>query len=160
MNQPICQQPMSYILWWNCQKSRRSWAKEGVSWRFIPKNAPWYGGFWKWLIVLTKTAIKKVLGRWHVSLSILESVTVEIEVILNDCSLTFVSSEVGDPEPLTPAHLLYGQRITCLPHQAVELDEFTDPSYGEAGQVLKRAKMWPSALWDFQKRWCHEYSNM
>ena len=42
-------------------------------------EAPWYGGFWEWLIGLTKTAIKKVLGRWHVSLSILEAITVEIQ---------------------------------------------------------------------------------
>ena len=41
----------------------------------------------------------------------------------------FMSSEIGDAEPLTPAHLLYGCRITCLPYQLVEVDELTDPSY-------------------------------
>ena len=33
---------------------------------------------------LTKTAIKKVLGKRHVSLQALESIVVEIEAILND----------------------------------------------------------------------------
>ena len=131
--------------------------KRGVLWWFIPKKAPWYGGFWERLIGLTKTTIKKVLGRCHVSLSTLEAITVEIEAILNDRPLTFVSSEVGDPEPLTPAHLLHGWRITCLLHQAVEFDEFTDTSYGEADQVWKRAKLQASLLRDFQKRWRHEY---
>ena len=131
--------------------------KRGVSWRFVPKKAPWHGGFWERLIGLTKTAIKKVLGRRYVSLSTLETIIVEIEAMLNDRPLTFVSSEYGDPEPLTPAHLLHGRRITCLPHQAVELNELTDPSYGEAAQVRKRAKLEAAVLNDFQKRWRHEY---
>ena len=45
--------------------------REGVTWRFIPKKAPWFGGFWERLIGLTKSAIKKVLGRAHVSLQVL-----------------------------------------------------------------------------------------
>ena len=97
--------------------------RKSVSWRFIPKRAPWFGGFWERLIGLSKTAIKKVLGRRHVSLSILETINVEIEATLNDRPLTFVSSEFGDPEPLTPAHLLHGRRITCLPYELVEMDE-------------------------------------
>ena len=103
--------------------------KRGVLWRFIPKRAPWYGGFWECLIGLTKTAIKKVLGRRHVPLSTLETIIVEIEAILNDRPLTFVPSDLGDPEPLTPAHLLHGRRITCLPHQQIDIDELTDPNY-------------------------------
>ena len=35
----------------------------GIKWQFIPKRAPWYGGFWERLIGLTETTIKKVLGR-------------------------------------------------------------------------------------------------
>ena len=111
---------------------REDLSKRGVTWKFIPKKAPWYGGFWERLIGLTKTAIKKVLGRRHVSLSILETVIVEIEAVLNDRPLTFVSSELEDLEPLTPSHLLHGRRITCLPHKAVEVDEIDDPSYGDA----------------------------
>ena len=74
--------------------------KRGVSWRFIPKEAPWYGGLWEHLIELTKTAIKKVLGRRHVSLPALETIIVEIEATLNDCPLTFVSSEFWRPRTL------------------------------------------------------------
>ena len=32
----------------------------GTDWRFIPKRAPWFGGWWERLIGLTKTTIKKV----------------------------------------------------------------------------------------------------
>ena len=120
-------------------------------------RAPWYGGFWERLIGLTKTAIKKVLGRRNISLSTLETIIVEIEAVLNDRSLTFVSSELGDPEPLTPAHLLHGHRITCLPHQVVDIDDLRDPDYGEANQLRKRARLQAAVLRDFKKRWCHEY---
>ena len=36
-------------------------SRRGVEWRFIPKRAPWFGGFWERLIALTKSALKKVL---------------------------------------------------------------------------------------------------
>ena len=45
----------------------------------------------------------------------------------------------------------------CLPHQAVETDELDDPSFGEAGQVHRRAKVQAAILRDFQRRWRHEY---
>ena len=65
---------------------------------------------------LTKSALKKNLGRRHISLILLETVIVEIEAVINDRPLIFISSELGDVEPLTPAHLLHGRRITYLPH--------------------------------------------
>jgi hypothetical protein len=34
----------------------------GVYWKFIPKRAPWYGGWWERLIGLTKETLKKVLA--------------------------------------------------------------------------------------------------
>ena len=120
--------------------------RRGLSWQFIPKRGRLLGK-------TTKTAIKKVLGR-HVSLPTLEIIVVEIEAILNDCPLPYVSSELMDPEPLTPYHLLHGRRITCVPHQLVETDELT---FGDASQIRKRANVQAAILRDFQTRWCHEY---
>ena len=81
----------------------------GTSWQFIPKRAPWYGGFWERLIGLTKMTLRKVLGRTFVSLTSLQTIVTKIEAILNDRPLTYISSDVNDAEPLTPAHLLYGR---------------------------------------------------
>ena len=102
---------------------------QGTSWRFIPKRAPWYGGFWERLIGLTKSTLKKVLGRTFISLISLQTIIVEIEAVLNDRPLTYVSSDMSDPEPLTPAHLLYGRRIISLPYPRMDKDENDDPSY-------------------------------
>jgi len=86
--------------------------REGVEWRFIPKCAPWYGGWWERLIGSTKMSLKKILGRARISLVVLQTLIVEVEAILNDRPLTHVSSDIEDAEPLTPAHLLHGHRIT------------------------------------------------
>jgi len=111
-------------------------SRQGVTWKFIPKRAPLYGGFWEWLVGLAK----KVLGRRHIPLTVLETIVVEIEAVINDRPLTFVSSELGDIEPLTPAHLLHCRRITYLPHEMVDIDEILDPNYGDTDSVHRKAK--------------------
>ena len=65
-------------------KIKESLQRQNVTWEFIPKRAPWYGGFWERLIGLTKNAIKKTLGRSFISLSELETIATEIEAMLND----------------------------------------------------------------------------
>jgi len=88
----------------------------GVEWRFIPQRAPWYGGWWERLIGLTKTTLKKILGRAYINLELLQTIVTEIESVINDRPLSHTSFAIDDPVPLTPAHLLYGRRITSLPH--------------------------------------------
>ena len=34
--------------------------EKGTEWLFIPKRAPWYGGFWERLVGHSKTTLKKV----------------------------------------------------------------------------------------------------
>ena len=131
--------------------------KRGVSWKFIPKYSPWYGGFWERLVGLTKLSLKKVLGRAHISLLLLQTLVVEIEATLNDRPLTHVSCDITDTEPITPAHLLYGRRITSLPYRRVEEDEVVDPTFGETTNMEKRTKRLTSVLQHFRSRWKHEY---
>jgi len=132
-------------------------AREGIGWLFIPKKAPWYDGFWERLIALTKSTIKKVLGRAAVNLCTLQTIVVEVEAILNDRPLTYVSSDIKDEEALTPAHLLYGRRITSLPHPPVESDEVSDPTYQTSADLLRRAKRVTKLIQQFWQRWRHEY---
>ena len=132
-------------------------SKKGVTWRFIPKRAPWYGGFWERLIGLTKSCMKKVLGRTFATLSTIQTIIVEIEGILNDRPLTYISSDIKDPEPLTPAHLLYGRRIVPLPYHNTEKDEVDDPDYEDECAVIRRAKVQALMLKNFWTRWRSEY---
>ena len=91
-------------------------SSQGIEWRFNPKRAPWFGGWWERLVGLTKTSLKKILGRSLIDLETLQTVITEIESILNNRPLTYVSTDYGESEPLTPAHLLYGRMITPLPY--------------------------------------------
>ena len=77
--------------------------------------------------------------------------------MLNDCPLTYLPSDITDPEPLTPAHLLYGRRITTLPHPMVEEDKVIDPNYGDDSDLRKRANTQALILKHFWKRWKLEY---
>ena len=74
------------------------------------------------------------------SLIVLEALVIEIEAILNDRSLTYVSFELDEMKPLTPAHLLYGRRVTSLPYESVDDDEVNDPNFGDDSNIKLRAK--------------------
>jgi len=58
----------------------------------------------------------------HVTLSSLQMIIVEIEAHVNNRPLTYVSSDISDPEPLTPSHLLYGRIIDTVPHSPTTED--------------------------------------
>ena len=116
---------------------KEEFTRRGVEWQFIPKPAPWLGCFWERLIGLSKNTLKKSLGRAFITLLELQTLTVEIEGILNDGPLTYVSSDIQDDEPLTPSHLLHGRRITSLPYPAIDEAELVDPDYGDHSELSK-----------------------
>ncbi|XP_071137411.1 uncharacterized protein [Mytilus edulis] len=126
-----------------------------INWKFIPKGAPWYGGWWERLIGLTKMTLKKVFGKALVSEQSLTTILTEIETIINNRPLTYISSDIRDPEPLTPSHLLHGRIITTTEmhndkHNAniQELDTIT------ANKLFERKGL---LLDHFAKRWSNEY---
>ena len=141
----------------NSDEVLASLERQGTTWKFIPKRAPWFGGFWERLIGLTKAAIKKTLGRTHVSLEVLQTIVVEVELILNNRPITYLSDDIRDPEPLTPAHLLHGRSLTSLPHQFVVAEDIQDPSYDEKTRLTKAARSQSLLLKHFTSRWKHEY---
>jgi len=132
-------------------------SKKGVEWHFIPKRAPWFGGFWERLIGLTKSALKKTLGRTHATLESLQTIVVEVEAILNNHPLTHCSTDIKDMDLITPSHLLYGRSIISLPYQEVQDDQIDDPTYGNDTDIRKRAKTQALLFKHFWTRWQREY---
>jgi len=63
---------------------------------------------------------------------------------------------LGSP-PTDNNYMIVGGSQTFHNWRRVEIDKLTDPSYGEASQVHKRAKVQAAMLKDFQKRWWHVY---
>lgn len=129
-----------------------------IEWRFIPKRAPWYGGFWERLIGITKTSLKKMLGRTKLTLPELRALIAEIEVVVNDRPISVVTSDLNE-EPITPSHLMYGRRMSSLPYDVEAAEEnLSDPSFGEApNQVAKRVQRLQKIKVAFWKRWSREY---
>lgn len=87
--------------------------------------------FGKTNVGLTKSALKKTLGRTPATLESLQTIIVKVEALLNDHTLTYASSDIKDPESVTPAHLLYERRIIPLPHCMIK-DEIDGPDFGDA----------------------------
>jgi len=121
-----------------------------VTWDFIPT---WYGGFWERMIGLTKQAIKKTLGRAFVTLKQLETITVEIEAMLNDRLLTYVSSDLSH----WPPPIFYVRRLWSVPYPFNNPEEQDDPNYLCADNVRKRVNRQTDLIEKFWIQWRREY---
>lgn len=97
-------------------------SERGISWRFIAERAAWWGGFWERLVRSVKTCLKRVLGRASLSFEELTTILTEVEATVNSRPLTFVSNDLDEPQPLTPAHFLVGKRLTSLPPNQLQVD--------------------------------------
>ena len=133
-------------------------ANRSVQWTFIPKRAPWFGGFYERLIGMTKNVLKKTLGRSLVTLNELNTLVVEVEAVINDRPITYVPSDVGEPEPLSPSMLARGHNITMLPHRFITKDDIDDLDYGiNASDMQNRLKRLDILYKHCWKRWRSEY---
>ncbi|XP_065891733.1 uncharacterized protein [Dysidea avara] len=142
----------------NSESLKEALESQNVTWHFIPKHAPWYGGFWECIIGLTKQAMKKTLGRTFITLKQLETVITEIEAMLNDRPLTYISSEVTDPRPLTPSHLLYGRRIRPIPCPLDSPVDLDDPDFLVNDTTIRRSvDRQTKLIQQFWQRWKYEY---
>ena len=133
-------------------------ANRKVEWTFIPKRAPWFGGFYERLIGLTKTSLTKCLGRALVTLDELVTVVTEIETMINERPLTYVSSEANEPDPLTPSMLVNGRSLITPPRENITVDELHDLDYGVNNTLMtKRARRLDLIFQQCWGRWRSEY---
>ena len=97
-------------------------AKHKVHFRFNPPSAPHFGGAWEREIRSVKTALYAILGDRSVSPPVLYTCLVEVEALMNSKPLSYVSSDIADPDPITPFMLLMG-RPDHSPLQVVYPDQ-------------------------------------
>ena len=90
----------------------------------------------------------------------LQTLVVETETHLNNTPLTYVTTDHGEPEPLTPSHLLYGRLINTAPHSLTD-EELTNENFQETGHklhhTLSKAKTQALIIQHFWSRWKKEY---
>ena len=94
-----------------------------------------------------KRCLRKILGNARLSFDELLTVLSEVEATLNSRPLTYDYDTPGE-EVLTPAHLIYGRRLTSLP-QSPEVED-------DIG-CNRRYRYVTERLQHFWKRWRREY---
>ena len=77
--------------------------------------------------------------------------------MLNDRPLTYMSSEIMDPEALTPAHLIYGRRILSIPYALDDPEEIVDPTYIGDRDMRKWVDTHSQLMQRFWTHWRKEY---
>ncbi|XP_077361612.1 uncharacterized protein LOC144006574 [Festucalex cinctus] len=96
-------------------------AKSQIQFKFNPPNAPHFGGVWEREVRSVKAALYVTIQAQSVPEEVLRTVLTEVEGILNSKPLGYVSTDVADPDPVTPNLLLMGRLDSSLP-QAVYAD--------------------------------------
>ena len=95
------------VLDWNNSIMVESLHLSGIEWKFGPPDCPWFGGIWERLIKTVKKHLSAILLESPVEYSVLQTVLIEVEGILNRRPLTYASTDPRDPDVLTPSDFLY-----------------------------------------------------
>jgi Pao retrotransposon peptidase/Family of unknown function (DUF5641)/Protein of unknown function (DUF1759)/Integrase zinc binding domain len=89
---------------------------ESIEWHFIPPASPHMGGAWERMIGTVKRALLTVMAHQRMNDEILLTVFAEVESIVNNRPLTYVSDDHTDPMSITPNHFLIGStNLTSSP---------------------------------------------
>lgn len=135
------EQDLKYM--WTLMKGKEMqelFTEKRISWRYIVERAAWWGGMWERLVRSIKMCLRKVLGRSCLEHEELQTLICEVEAVINSRPLTYLHTESSEPSPLTPAHILTGQRITTLPSTLLATPVWikrTPPSSTGDGSIVR-----------------------
>ena len=76
---------------------------------------------------------------------------------IDDRPLTYVNSDLQDPQSLTPSHLLSVRRIQQVPCPFKDQEETSDPSYVDALDLRKSVDRLTQVIGHFFSQWRKEY---
>ena len=133
---------------WNQARIQDTLSQENISWKFLPPSASHMGGAWERLVGTVKRSLKVIIGTQTLTDEVLLTALTEVEGMINGRPLTYISSDTGDMEPLTPNHLLLGCGDALLPPGEFQDREINSRRRWRQSQVLAE---------HFWKRWRQEY---
>lgn len=140
-------------------------AKEQIRFKFNPPSAPHFGGSWEREVRSVKTALRITLGAQTVTEEVLRTILIEVEGILNSRPLGYVSSDIADPDPVTPNSLLMGRPDSSLPQVVYSDHELLSRKRWRHSQVLSD-HFWKHFIHDFlptlqsRQKWYREKENI
>ena len=94
-------------------------AYQNNAWQFNLSKAPWWGGQFERMVGLAKRVLYQTIGRANLRWGELKEVILDVEVILNNRSLSYQEDDVQLPI-LTPNAMMFGQP-NILPGEEVRL---------------------------------------
>ncbi|XP_063985392.1 uncharacterized protein LOC135166762 [Diachasmimorpha longicaudata] len=97
------------------QQIRAALASNGTHWKFIPPNAPHFGGKWEAAVKSTKYHLRRVLGTTTLTYEELNTILIQIEACLNSRPIVPMRDDPDDLQALTPGHFLIGEPLQLLP---------------------------------------------
>lgn len=122
--------------------------KNNTTWHFTPPRSPHFGGLWEAGVKSVKFHLRRITHNTNLNFEEYYTLLTQIEAILNSRPLSPLSSDVNDPEPLTPAHFLIGRRITSTPQP--DLLDVAENRLSKFQHVQKITQ-------HFWQRWSKEY---
>ena len=129
-----------------------------IKWKFILAASPWWEVFYERMVKVVKTSLHKVIGKSRLSYEDLETVLIQIESIVNSRPLTFITTEEVC-EPLTPSHLIYGERlISAINNEYIDDTTFDISSEQCSNRVKYIQKLFDHYWSRFRKEYLQELS--
>jgi len=126
-------------------------SEKKIQWKFIVERAPWWDGFYEFLVKRVKTPLKKVFAKAMLDAEHLTTVLVEIEAQLNIRPLTYLGADPGDFSVITPVQILIGRNLQASPMKEAHATEHTSKA------ITKRFQYHQRLLSGFCRRWSAEY---
>ncbi|XP_039531128.1 uncharacterized protein LOC120485874 [Pimephales promelas] len=111
-------------------------ASQQIKFVYNPPGAPHFGGCWEREIRSIKTALRVTIGTQTVTEEVLRTVLIEVEGILNSKPLGYTSSDVADPDPITPYCFIIGRRDASLPQVVYQESEILSRRRWRHSQLL------------------------
>ncbi|GFX70900.1 integrase catalytic domain-containing protein [Trichonephila clavipes] len=78
-----------------------------ITWKFIPPTAAWWGGFWESLVRTVKELLRRTLEKAIFTYEELLTILCECEKIVHSRPLTYLTEDMQDLTPITPARFLF-----------------------------------------------------
>ncbi|UYV84571.1 hypothetical protein LAZ67_X002655 [Cordylochernes scorpioides] len=121
-----------------------------ISWKFNPPTACWWGGFWERMIGIVKQLLRSVLGSACVTNEELQTLLCDVEAVVNNRPLTYVSEDDDELAPLTTNKLINNCGSSILP----EADEV------ERDSMVSRYRNMQACRDELRARFTKEYLAM